>query len=187
MKKGFTLLEIVIVLAIFAIITTLVLAKYPEFKSSISLKKTAQEIALTVREAQVYSLGVKGFRSQFVIPYGVHFDITSPKSFILFADFDKDGRYVEDETAEKIKEYSIQTTDEIFELCGDKEQPSGEICGLTYLNIIFYRPTPIVTLKGYDGSFYHTFSDADIIIKSARGKQKTIVVWANGQILVKNE
>jgi len=45
------------------------------------------DIALSLREAQVYGLGVKDVGAGvFDVSYGVHFDINTPSSYIFFAD-----------------------------------------------------------------------------------------------------
>ncbi|MBU3925559.1 type II secretion system GspH family protein, partial [Patescibacteria group bacterium] len=85
MNKGFTLLEVLITLSIFVIVASLILANYPEFQAGISLKRTSQEIALTIREAQSYSLSVKGFQDEYK-GYGVYFEKFNSNSYILFSD-----------------------------------------------------------------------------------------------------
>lgn len=176
MKKGFTLIELVVTIGIFIIISTLVFANYPEFKSNMSLKKTAQEIALTIRQAQVYALGVKGFEEEFS-GYGVNFNLSNQDSFILFSDSNGDFYY---NAGEQVENYRIETGDKISELCG--ADVTREVCGLSQLNVVFWRPSPIVKLN--DGAGNDNFSSVKIRIKSTRGNTKTIIVRINGQISV---
>ncbi len=174
---GFTLVELLVTISIFTVITLSFFFNYPEFRESISLKRTAQKIALTVRQAQVYSLSVKGSGAGGVFPgYGAHFDAAKPKSFILFRDIDNGNDY--DGDSEKEQEFLIQSGDRISDLCGNvKSFPPGT-CGLSSLDIVYLRPKSDVTLRGNGLNF----ADAEITVKSSRGKEKTIVIWSTGRI-----
>lgn len=174
MNKGFTLLEVLVTLSIVVIVASLIFANYPKFKEGISLKKTSQEIALTIREAQNYALSVKEFEGKYE-SYGVHFEISSPKSYFIFSDLNGDNKY--DSPGEKVKEFIIQTNDKILDLCG---YDTGYVCDQNYLDIIFMRPTPVVTLK----SDIKDYSGVKIVITSPRNKEKSVIVWMSGQVSI---
>lgn len=89
------------VLAIFVVISSIVIFNYSDFKSSVSVENLSQDIAMNIRIAQSYSTSVKGSSvvgsSNLVFPgYGMHFSNISnstatklqgsDKSFIFFAD-----------------------------------------------------------------------------------------------------
>jgi len=178
-RRGFTLVELVVTIGIFVVISTLVFANYPKFKSQLSLKKTSQEIAFAVREAQVYSLSVKEYEGRFDIGYGVHFDISKPDTVLLFADVNKNSEY--DDNDGIVKEYKIRTSDSFSSLCGN------EICGLSQLDAVYLRPNPLITLRGKDSNGIPTspdFSDAEIKILSSGGMEKKIIIWVSGQITI---
>ena len=175
MNKGFTLLEVLVTLSIVVIVASLIFANYPKFKEGISLKKTSQEIALTIREAQNYALSVKEFEGRYE-SYGAHFEILSPKSYIIFSDLNEDNEY--DGPGEKVKEFVIQTNDKITDLCGGYD--AGYVCDPAYLDIIFTRPSPVVTLK----SDIKDYSGVKIVITSPRGKEKSVIVWMSGQVSI---
>ncbi len=99
--KGFTLVEMVVVVAIFGIITSTVIFNYSNFRTTVSLENLSQDIALTIRKTQAYSTSVKGVQvagSGLQFPgYGIHFALPSgmlpppplggdEKSFVIFAD-----------------------------------------------------------------------------------------------------
>src|SRR3989344_6847475 len=75
--RAFTLVELVVVLAIFTLISSVVLANHSRFNGSVLLGSLAYDIALSIREAQVYGLSVKQHTvagvGQFQIGYGIHF------------------------------------------------------------------------------------------------------------------
>lgn len=90
MQRGFTVLELLVAVALMAIIMSVVFGNYPEFNRRVSLDGIASKIALTIREAQADSLAGKGFVK---IPgcfpgYGVYFNVASgvATSYDLFAD-----------------------------------------------------------------------------------------------------
>lgn len=100
-RDGFTLIELLLVIAIFSILTSVVVFNYNKFNSDILLTNMAYEVALDIREAQVYSLGVRGGDSSssnnFNMRYGVYFDLDdgdgdgNNKNFVFFDDSNNDG------------------------------------------------------------------------------------------------
>ncbi len=58
-RAGFTLVELMVVVAIFGVLTTVVLYKNSDFNNSFLLTDVAYDVALTIRQAQVYGLNVK--------------------------------------------------------------------------------------------------------------------------------
>ncbi|MBU1159979.1 MAG: type II secretion system protein [Patescibacteria group bacterium] len=179
MNKGFTLLELNLTIAILVIITAGLLISYPNLSAITSLKKTSQDMALAIREAQVYSLGVKAFgAAEYYRGYGIHFDITQPSSLIIFSDINDDKDY---QAGEELQTLAIQTKDKIGALCGENGGP--EDCTLTQLDIIFLRPNPIVILQDESDTEY---DKASIVLKSPRGQEKRVNVWLTGQIEISN-
>jgi hypothetical protein len=56
---GFTLVELIITIAIFVFMTALVMARYNDYYSGTIFKNLAYDIAITIREAQSYGISVK--------------------------------------------------------------------------------------------------------------------------------
>ena len=84
-QKGFTLIELLVVTAIIVIVTSLVLINNNRFGGAVLLQNLAYDMALSVREAQVYGISVLSFGGEFDFGYGMHFD-TNSQTYILFAD-----------------------------------------------------------------------------------------------------
>ena len=83
-KRGFSLIEMLVVLGIFTVITSVVIADLPSFRDKTILELVAQEIAVTIRQAQSYGVGTRSFAGKFP-SHGIYFG--GANSLILYADF----------------------------------------------------------------------------------------------------
>jgi prepilin-type N-terminal cleavage/methylation domain-containing protein len=98
-KKGFSLVELLVVIGIFTVITSVVVYRQSQFSSDILITNLAYQMALEIRQAQTYGIGVRGVGEvvdeslRFQYAYGIHLgqDISSVpsspiNSFVLFVD-----------------------------------------------------------------------------------------------------
>ncbi|MEW5908140.1 MAG: prepilin-type N-terminal cleavage/methylation domain-containing protein [Patescibacteria group bacterium] len=176
MSKGFTFIELLVTVSIFTIISSFLLISYSQFSARASLRKTAQEVALAIRETQVFALIVR--KAGALYPgYGIHFDITAPNSFIIFSDINNDNAY---NAGELVKQYQIISKDSISNLCSGVETLPPGICSLSNLDIVYLRPRPKIAVNGVE------FNDAEIRIQSDKGYLKKIKVWPSGQIEIRD-
>ncbi len=86
---GFTLLEMLVVVAIISVIIGVVVVNQRSFDNSIILSNTAYDVALSVREAQAYGHaghGVSGSSSLVTYGTGIDFTAAQKRTYILFAD-----------------------------------------------------------------------------------------------------
>ena len=85
--RGFTLIELMVVLAIIIVITAVAFASQSNFNKTLILANAAYDVALTLRNAETYGLGsrVAGTATTNT-GYGVDFSKGTPSSFTLFAD-----------------------------------------------------------------------------------------------------
>lgn len=87
MSKGFTLIEIVVVVSIIVIITGIVIFNIGSVRQNSALLKSAQNLSLNMRQVQNYSLSSKDFKAQGVpCGWGIHFNGLGSTSYIIFAD-----------------------------------------------------------------------------------------------------
>lgn len=84
--SGFSLLEVLVTAAIIGIVTAIVVIRYGAFNSAVLLKSQVYELALNIREAQVFSISVRGESGSFREAYGLYFDTSTPNQYILFLD-----------------------------------------------------------------------------------------------------
>jgi prepilin-type N-terminal cleavage/methylation domain-containing protein len=98
-NKGFTLLEILVVLVIFSIFTAIVMFNYSKFQGNIILSNMAYETALSLRESQTYGISVRkaapGIPTDFTYQYGSQFSIgnsNEASNFKQFVDLDDNNK-----------------------------------------------------------------------------------------------
>ncbi|MCX6713058.1 MAG: prepilin-type N-terminal cleavage/methylation domain-containing protein [Candidatus Vogelbacteria bacterium] len=212
-RRGFSLLEMTVVLGIVAIMTAISLWEMPKLKGGLSIDIVAQELAIYVRGAQVYSRATKIAREQvanqrpedfnYYHSFGVHFT-KGQGQFFLWTD-------LEDRTQRKDEpDFSYYATnnppEETYELpkgyavtglysdgnCGGAAQ--SDQYGV--MDVVFKRPDPEANFACSDPKtecpsvegkpdICGSGSTAWIEITSPNDAQKRYIrVSNNGQILV---
>ncbi len=89
---GFALIELLIAVVLFGIISTFILIAYGKVSRQLFLTSLAYEVALSFREAQSYGVSVHQFQAgggqfeTFDVGYGLHFDQGSMNTYALFSD-----------------------------------------------------------------------------------------------------
>lgn len=185
-SSGFSILELIVVASIFVLITTITLVKHSSFNSSTVLGSLAYDIALSIRQAQVFGLAVREYKeggfATFDTGYGVHFDSSDTKHYILFADTDRQFDY--DGDSEKDEVFTISRGNFISDFCATNSS-NVEKCSsagtIDYLDIIFDRPDPEAIIKT---NLAETYGSARIFVSSSNGAERVIRVFSTGQISV---
>src|SRR3989338_5497635 len=117
----FSLVELLATLGIFFVISGMIFFDFQTFNSRTVLDNLAHEIALTIRQAQVFGIGVRSEEGGFP-SYGTYFNIAENRNFTLFADTYPAGdpagnqRYTENDTL--IRTFAIQRGNFISQICG---------------------------------------------------------------------
>jgi len=191
-SNGFSLVELLVVLSIFSLITAIVVFKNNQFSSSVLLTNLAYETALQVREAQVYGINVKSSGGDFSYPYGVHFEASNDKQIISFVDRNADGIYDSvspgqicgDNVSECLDIAKIGRGNKIKDFCvvdSSNVESCAATTGISSLDISFKRPNPDAIIRSGIGSY----QKAEIYLISADGKyEKTVMVSESGQIVI---
>lgn len=189
-SKGFSLIELLVVTAIFITISGVVLANHSRFGGQVVLENMAYDIALSVRHAQLYGIAVRRFGTTFGVGYGMHFG--SATTYQLYAD-SLGGNGIYDcpdpsnpATCELVESTTIVGGHQITSLCVRSTGNSTFTCGKNRLDVLFKRPEPDAYIRAStagvaDGVLYEA---AQIILTSPRGLQKAITLEHTGQISV---
>lgn len=182
-ERGFTIVELIVSVAIFVIITSIILAKHSTFSGTLLVENLAYDIALTIRKAQVFGLSIKeATPGVFDTGYGVHFDITNNNSYIFFKDDNKNKKY--DGSSEILETFILKKSNIISKFCGVligeiEKCSTGDI---TYLDILFERANPDAIIKS--SALSDTYASAEITIISPNETQWKIETVATGQISI---
>lgn len=213
LERGFTLVELMVVLAIITVLMGTVLSSQSSFNKSLLLSNTAYDIALTLRSAEAFGLSSRGSSTSVSAGYGVHFSSGTPGSFTLFSDVSplpnalnchglpsggasapdaKPGNCVYDGSSEKITEYTLGNGVTVSDFCAFTgswtcAQAHGVYSGgLSVLDILFARPNPNPFMST-NGSYASVFpvTAACLTISSLQGgSPRFISITASGQIAV---
>lgn len=106
-QKGFTLVEMIMVLAIVGVMSAITMFNYGDFRQSIDTRNLAQEMALSIRKAQSYATSSKklvsgdsGYPDGIIRSFGIVFSTATmqpeigfpySKAFTLYAALPVDG------------------------------------------------------------------------------------------------
>jgi len=165
-QKGFTLVELTVVIAIIILLSGLVLTNYRVGEREYALLRSAQKLAQDLRRAQKMAMASETLPAKCggefsAGGYGIYF-VTASNSYILFADCDDNGEY--DLGPEKIEEIFLESKIKISTLSSDPFS----------LNITFFPPDPTIIIKP-------SANPATITLKND-GKTKTVKINTAGLI-----
>ena len=155
LQAGVTLIEMVVVVAIIALVSSVMIFNYSDFSTNVSVRNLSQEIALSVRKAQTYATsvrpieGLSGVDSKTFPGYGISFAVNDqlvapddmtpgPRQFILYADASDvsqaDDAYIYNQGStcgspvvgdECLESFGISTADRIVSICGSPTSTRG--------------------------------------------------------------
>lgn len=200
--RGFSLIELIVVSAIILIVSTLILLGQERFNSTTLLRSLTYSIALSVREAQVYSTSVREAGiGNFDNGYGVYVSPSyvcpngaTATCYILFSDTNNNGQRDAGDT--DLSVYSLGRSYTVGNICARVTSTQAMEClntstAITGLNIFFRRPNPdacFSTLPTYTDTCLPAaagrYSSAYVELRSASGSTRSIKVSSSGQISV---
>ncbi|MEK7460541.1 MAG: prepilin-type N-terminal cleavage/methylation domain-containing protein [Patescibacteria group bacterium] len=137
--SGFTLIELMVTIGIFSVITSVVLTNYRGFIVNANFSNASESVVIALREAQVYGVGTKKSAvvcgtSNFTCAFGVHIDTTDRNSFTVFADVNDNKIY--DAPGEKVETVNFPLGTSIQSLS------CAPIVCSARLDVTFKRPNP---------------------------------------------
>ncbi|MEQ1674440.1 MAG: hypothetical protein ABL865_05305, partial [Candidatus Nitrotoga sp.] len=185
---GYTIIEILTVVAIIGFLTAVVVARYRDFDSTTVLKNLAYEIALSVREAQVMTISSSNLGGGGGAPlaegqnsYGISFTANN-NSYVIFNDLDKLNDY--DSSSELVKLIAITQGATITDLVEIRSGGATEY-PITWATITFDRPhldTTFVTSESE--SVPNNVVEVVLTVTSTRGGERLVHIARSGRISV---
>jgi len=178
--RGFTLLEITVVISIIILLGTIFIANYRGGEKQFALRRSANKLAQDLRRTQ--EMAMSGVLFNGVFPkggYGIHLK-EDLDSYILFADCDGDGESDENGPALTCTDATPEnpypeTIEEISLEEGIKILTLNPHTGSKALEITFFPPDPTVTINP-------DASSATISLTFDGVSQKTVTVNKVGLI-----
>ena len=183
-QSGFTMVELAVTMGIFVMLTSVVLANYRTFSNNADFLNVADNVALSLREAQIYGVGSKGAvvscgapASSFNCAYGVSFP-RGGTSYIIFVDKDDSHTY---ETGEEVETVALPSNT----IIGDTVCGTGCADGV---DITFKRPDPDARIvsRGLVGQGEPGY-DAGVIVIQNPTKKSRVTISRAGQISIVTE
>jgi prepilin-type N-terminal cleavage/methylation domain-containing protein len=193
LSRGFTLVEMMVCIAIIGFLATVLLGSRDKYGEQLILRNQAYKVATYVRQAQVYSLGVKGVSSggstTFDKSYAVLFDMNSPTRITFFVDENKDGQF---QTGEQSEVVPLATGVTLQKICswlsvGQPEKCSDSDTAVNKIVATFIRPSSVLNSKVFNssGNPVPSFSPPiKIYLVSKSGTTISVKVEASGSVSI---
>lgn len=183
-QAGMTYVELIVVLSIFSVLSSVVIFNYGDFQGRVDIKGLASDIALKVVEAQKSSLnGVWNLSatSSWKPSYGVYFNLVlDNKSFIYFVDLNNLNGY--EAGAEKLDTISVTKGNYIERI----DKCTGVTCipsvSINSLAVSFKRPDSSAVFKDPTNPIVIDFDYIQITIASSRGATALIKLYPSGRV-----
>lgn len=196
--RGFSLIELLVVFAIIMSIMAVVFTSQGSFNKTFVLTNTAYDIALTLRDAGAYGLGSRAAGTAANVGYGLHFQNSSPSSFLFFGDISpaasctmpdcKPGNSVYTSGSDSlVRQYTLGNGVTLTDFCVFNGNwvctyaHGGYTGGLTSLDIVFARPNPNPFMST-NGLYSAAITSACLTLSSALGTSRYVAVSASGGI-----
>jgi prepilin-type N-terminal cleavage/methylation domain-containing protein len=207
--RGFTLLEMLVCIAIIGIITAIAVTGQSAFNQSTLLTDTAYTVALSLRQAQSLGLGSHEFSGVTNAGFGVHFASGAPGSYIIFADVNSTAPkpaycptssvattpdatignclYDAPPANETYQSYSFSRGFTVSKFCG-KSAGGLQCSNSSYyqsLDVLFLRPNTTAILTGMHSGTPEQLSCAEVHVASPDGSAERVIRVTNlGEVSV---
>lgn len=193
LNRGMTYVELIVVLSIFATLSSVSLFNYSKFQGKVNIKNLANDIAIRIVQAQRESLTGKFSASaalNWKPSYGLYFNVSTAsnsKKFVYFTDANNSNSC---DTSGCISPYSVTgEVNEIVSITKNNSISSIQLVGsgcpanVTNISIIFKRPNtaPQISSSPAVGC---TISQVILNITSPQGATAKVKVYASGLIQI---
>ena len=144
MKKGFTLIELFVVISIIGILSSVLFLGRTGAEKRLALQRAAYQLAQDLREVQEMTMGAEEAECG-TYNFGIYFHkISSPDSYLVFADCN--NNQYRDSADDILKQVDLEKEVQISEL-EEKVVSTSLTNSLDTLDIVFLPPHPSVFIE----------------------------------------
>lgn len=203
LSRGMTYIELIVVLIIFAIMSSIIIFDYSRFGRKVNLENLTQDVALQIATAQkkalsgtspsidmvsFWGLDLSSWRPS----YGVYFDTAKNNQFINYVDMDSDeGLFNPDcstTPTECIDTIKIENGTTINKICFYLDiSPNTETCpdvSLQKLSVNFTRPNSAAALTGPVEAVGEIIRARIEFMSANRAHTQSVIIHPSGRIEV---
>jgi len=179
---GFSLIELIVTISLMTLITGIVMVKYSSFNNTVVLKSQAYEMALDIREAQVFGVSTQGNAGTYREAFGIYIDLNTPNQYLLFQDaVTSNFRY---DSGEQVGElYTIDSRFVILSICTTVGAAAPN-CLATNTSVSFKRPDFDAKISTTPSVTSPDRIDIQIAVANDTSTVRTVTVFPSGQISV---
>ena len=180
-EKGFTLTELLVVLAIIGVISGISLSSFGNGTRHLDLRNAARQTADLYRTAQSYATNVRSSANDdsFTGRFGVYIDMSQPTEIILYADSETDGNEGLYDDGEGVRTLEFNRGMSVQKIT-PTDLDDDEVLSVTSADVLFVRPR-------VDAGF--RINDTDMALKEVQvelvngdGETKNVIIGATGYI-----
>ncbi len=191
-NRGMTYVELVVVLGIMAVLSSVVMFNHSKFQGKIDVKTLANDIALKIVEAQKASINgdwKAGFCANCKPSYGLYFHTNASNRFVYFADLDNNDVCASPNCVPPVYSVGGEVLD-VVSITRGNTISSLEVFGtggcpptVNDLTIIFRRPnsSPIIDSTP---NLSCNVSYIAVNITSPQGASAKIKMYASGRVQI---
>jgi prepilin-type N-terminal cleavage/methylation domain-containing protein len=165
-SKGFTLIELMVTVAVALILGAIVLIGYGSIRDRLALDRSSLKLAQDIRRAQEMAMAQEAHGR-----YGIYFDINSPSSYVLFGDTNPPNKKYD--SGEEIREIFLEDPVQIKSLAASS------------VNLVFEPPYPEISFLGEGEDLGDTIALV-VSLKNNVEVERTITINKAGLIDVEN-
>jgi len=201
---GVTLLELLVVMAIIGILSTVIIVSQSTFNKTVLLSSAAYDVALAIRSTETFGLGSRVTESDTYTNsgYGIHFVADAP-TFLIFVDNDPPANgchtlpvtgasspaaipgncmYIpasSPPTDPTVQTYTLGNRVNITNLCIYSNSSKWQ-CNKSSLNIVSSRPNTTTYLSVGGEAYNQSYTKAYLTLASTQGGEASVCIYTTG-------
>lgn len=186
--ESFTLIELLVVTVIIIILTAIMVANFNLDQGTLTVRTSAQEVALDINNAENLALGSASQTASPPVGYGIHFSLATPNhpstngnDYTSYTIFCADGSTFSNSTglfANRTCDYGgTHFLPQNIRISGFSTSSNNA------LDIVFYPPIPTIKINGQNFNNMATSAITITLGNSVNPKvSSSVIVYSSGQV-----